>query len=261
MALDGEHIPDVPLPTLFSLNATIPPDLDAHTVARQWLAEFSARIESHSIDALVSLFLPDNCFWRDLLSLTWDFRIFSGPSQVEQLLRDQLPIFKPHRFALRDEYVDLRHPYPDFAWINVMFDFQTVIGICSGVARLVPTQSGDWKAHVVFTNLEELHGFPEKIGSLRNPLPNHGLWAKERQKENEFENRNPTVLIVGGGQAGLTSAARLRVLGVPVLIVEKNERLGDNWRNRYDALCLHDPVCEYFYSFTFNLSPTFYTRV
>lgn len=242
---DDEPIPDVPLPTLLSLNATISPDLDTHTVAQQWLVEFGARIESQDIDALTSLFLPD-CFWRDLLSLTWDFRIFRGPEKIKQFLRDQLSIFKPRSFTLRDDNVSLGRPYPDFVWINAMFDFQTGIGNCSGVARLVPTQSEGWKAHVVFTNLEELHGFPEKTGPLRNPLPNHGSWAQQRQKESDFEDTNPTVLIIGGGQSGLILAARLKVLEVSVLVVEKNQRVGDNWRNRYDALCLHDPVCEYF---------------
>src|SRR5205085_7913467 len=31
-------------------------------------------------------------------------------------------------------------------------------------------------------------------------------------------------------------------LGVPALIVEKNARAGDSWRNRYQSLCLHDRV-------------------
>ncbi|MEM7254816.1 MAG: NAD(P)/FAD-dependent oxidoreductase, partial [Pseudomonadota bacterium] len=30
--------------------------------------------------------------------------------------------------------------------------------------------------------------------------------------------------------------------GVPTLIIEKNARAGDSWRNRYKSLCLHDPV-------------------
>jgi putative flavoprotein involved in K+ transport len=34
-------------------------------------------------------------------------------------------------------------------------------------------------------------------------------------------------------------------LDVPSLVLEQNPRIGDNWRNRYEALCLHDPVCEY----------------
>ena len=52
------------------------------------------------------------------------------------------------------------------------------------------------------------------------------------------------VLVVGGGQSGLEIAARLKLMGVPTLVCEKNERIGDNWRHRYAALCLHDVVCE-----------------
>ena len=50
------------------------------------------------------------------------------------------------------------------------------------------------------------------------------------------------MLIVGGGQGGIALGARLRQLGVPTLIVERNARPGDSWRNRYKSLCLHDPV-------------------
>jgi putative flavoprotein involved in K+ transport len=32
------------------------------------------------------------------------------------------------------------------------------------------------------------------------------------------------------------------MLGVDTLVVERNPRVGDNWRNRYDYLSLHDPV-------------------
>ena len=50
------------------------------------------------------------------------------------------------------------------------------------------------------------------------------------------------MLIIGGGQGGIALGARLRQLGVPTIIVEKNGRAGDSWRNRYKSLCLHDPV-------------------
>lgn len=36
-------------------------------------------------------------------------------------------------------------------------------------------------------------------------------------------------------------AARFKALGVPALIVERNSRIGDNWRGRYEALSLHFP--------------------
>ena len=36
-------------------------------------------------------------------------------------------------------------------------------------------------------------------------------------------------------------AARFKALGVEALIVERNHRIGDNWRGRYEALSLHFP--------------------
>lgn len=49
-------------------------------------------------------------------------------------------------------------------------------------------------------------------------------------------------MLLGAGQGGLTVAARLKQLGVKTLIVDRNKRIGDNWRNRYHQLVLHDPV-------------------
>ena len=48
--------------------------------------------------------------------------------------------------------------------------------------------------------------------------------------------------MIGGGQGAIGLGARLRQLGVPTIIAEKNERAGDSWRKRYKSLCLHDPV-------------------
>lgn len=36
--------------------------------------------------------------------------------------------------------------------------------------------------------------------------------------------------------------ARLRALGISCLIVDRNARVGDNWRHRYRTLVTHDPV-------------------
>jgi cation diffusion facilitator CzcD-associated flavoprotein CzcO len=45
---------------------------------------------------------------------------------------------------------------------------------------------------------------------------------------------------LGAGQGGLTLAARLKQLGVASLLVDRNKRIGDNWRNRYHQLVLHE---------------------
>lgn len=243
------HVDAVPLPTLTLLNvSSLPDDLNVQAIARVWFDQFSASVVSQDASHVCDHLLLPTAVWRDLLSLTWDFRIIRASSgKLMRFLKDQLPIFQPQGFTMRsgDGLISLQRPYPDLAWISLMFDFHTTIGICSGVARLVPTQTGEWKAHAVLTNLEDLHGSPEMIGPLRNFQPNHRRWEQERQKELEFEGSNPQVLIIGAGQSGLIMAARLKTLGVKVLVVEKNARVGDNWRDRYDALCLHDPVCEW----------------
>ncbi|KAF7778399.1 hypothetical protein Agabi119p4_2744 [Agaricus bisporus var. burnettii] len=236
------NIPDGKLPTLALLNASVPPDLDARQVAKAWFSAFSTAIGSGDVQAIVSLLLPDS-YWRDMLALTWDFRTFHGQDKISTFLEDQLPLTKMGNLTLRDDdYLGLSKPYPDVAWISMFFDFETGVGIGSGIIRLVPTASGDWKAHVVYTNLEDLKKFPEKMNALRDDNVNHASWAQDRREAMEFKNKEPTVLIVGGSQSGLMIAARLKAFGIPALVVEKTPRIGDNWRNRYQALCLHDPV-------------------
>ena len=241
-------VPNTPLPTLDSLNATVSDDVDAKWAAKTWFDAFSTHLSSGDAQSASQLFVQD-AFWRDLLSLTWDFRTFSGLPAITKFLNDRLGSTKPHALKLReDAYFGLQRPAPDLAWINFFFDFETEIGIASGIVRLVPTANGEWKAHTVFTNLESLKGFPEKVGPLRDSAAHHHeKWADRRKKEIEFADKDPTVLIIGGGQSGLGLAARLKALDVSTLVVEKNARIGDNWRNRYDALRLHDPVCEYLF--------------
>ena len=41
---------------------------------------------------------------------------------------------------------------------------------------------------------------------------------------------------------GLSIAARLQQLGVDTLIIDRHERIGDNWRKRYHSLTLHNEV-------------------
>jgi hypothetical protein len=240
-----DSIPNTPLPTLDRLGASVPANLDAKAVAKQWFAAFSAALSASDTKSLSALFVSD-AFWRDMLALTWDFRTFSGLPSISKFLNDRLAMMHPRFFSLReDAFLGLQQPFPDVAWVHMMFDFETDAGISSGIARLVPTSDGEWRAHTVFTNLEDLKGFPEKKGVLRDPEPNHGRWEEDRRREREFEDREPVVVIIGGGQSGLGLAARLKCLDIPTLVVEKNWRIGDNWRNRYEALCLHDPVCEY----------------
>lgn len=242
MTIDPTKISIPPLPTLPSLNATVPEDVDVQKVASLWLEAFAEAIEANTLERLKCLFVEDS-WWRDMLALTWDFRTFRGLSTIITFLRDRVGIMRPKAFKLRPEYVCLERSGQDLAWIRVVFDFETEIGIVFALLRLVPTSDGEWKGHTAYTNLEDLKNFPEKTGALRNPQPNHGYWEDERKREREFESLDPTVLVIGAGHNGLAIAARLKCYEIPTLVVERNERVGDNWRNRYKSLSLHSAIC------------------
>jgi hypothetical protein len=176
------NIPDTPLPTfdLLGVSVSALSNLDAYKIAHQWLTSFSKAATSGDASTITSTLLLPDAFWRDMLALTWDMRTFS---KIHTFLNDRLASSKLDDFSMRDEYVGLQQPYPDLAWISLMFDFSTGVGKAFGITRLVPTPSGEWKAHVVYTNLESLTGFPEKVGPLRNHNSNHGKWESQRKKE------------------------------------------------------------------------------
>ncbi|KAI6098808.1 FAD/NAD(P)-binding domain-containing protein [Pisolithus croceorrhizus] len=229
------------LPTLRKLGSTVDCNLDAHAVSKEWFLGFADAMGSGNYMAVASLLVED-AFWRDMLALTWDFHTYEGRDAIHQFIADQLPKFKPSAFRIRNDLTRLHVPYEDIVCIQAFFDFETTVGYASGIFRLVPLADGSWKAHTLFTNLEDLRGFPEKIGALRDHEPYHGKWIESREREREFLDEEPGVVIIGGGQNGLTVAARLKAFGINALVVERNKRIGDSWRNRYATLCVHDPV-------------------
>src|SRR5436309_8454616 len=49
-------------------------------------------------------------------------------------------------------------------------------------------------------------------------------------------------VVVGGGQAGLAAGYHLARRGLPFVILDANQRIGDSWRNRWDSLRLFTPA-------------------
>lgn len=49
------------------------------------------------------------------------------------------------------------------------------------------------------------------------------------------------ILVIGGGQAGLSVSYHLRRLGADHLVLDASARIGDAWRNRWDSLELFTP--------------------
>lgn len=196
----------------------------------EWLAEFASALKRSDTEAATALF-ADECYWRDLVAFTWNIVTLESRSAMADMLRARLSEVKPDSFMLSGRP----------GW----FTFETAQGRGTGHVRLK-----DGKAWTFFTALMELKGFEEKKGPAREHGTQHGAfkgrvtWTDRRNadaKELGYE-RQPYVLVIGGGQGGIALGARLKRLGVPTLIVDRNARPGDAWRNRYKSLCLHDPV-------------------
>ncbi|TCD68951.1 hypothetical protein EIP91_009341 [Steccherinum ochraceum] len=232
------------LPTRDRLPVPIPPDVDANAIGRQWLASFAQAVDKKDVSALSACIHPEG-WWRDLFALTWDLRSFHGDAIhtfISERVFSKTEDLQFHVDPTQIEEAALKQPLPDLAWILVQFPFTTKVGQGKGIAYLVPSGPDTWQAFTIATHLIGLTDHPEITGSLRSFAPNHGKWEEQRRRERDFVDSAPEVLIVGAGHSGLDTAARLGSLGVKTLVVDKNERVGDNWRGRYEALCLHDVV-------------------
>ena len=47
------------------------------------------------------------------------------------------------------------------------------------------------------------------------------------------------VVIVGAGQAGLSTAGWCKSYGLKYVLLERNDEIGQNWTNRYQSAKLH----------------------
>jgi hypothetical protein len=227
-------------------SSDLPPDeASASKIALQWAEHFAPALLSGQIDTILDLLVPDVPIWRDLITLSWELRTLVGLQPIRDFLAEQLPKISFTK-VLPQTHVPVRitNSGPELGWITVFMSFETSKGRGTSVARLVPTRSeanGEiwWKAHGILLDLDELKGHPPQTGANRHPGPTFGGWEETLAKESKFEDCDPTVVIIGGGQSGLAIAARLRAFGVPSLVLERHARLGDSWRSRYGRQQVH----------------------
>jgi cation diffusion facilitator CzcD-associated flavoprotein CzcO len=214
------------------------------TTAESWLAQFERALAAPSRARLKTLFHADS-HWRDVLALTWHIKTVSGADAILRELAAARPTgfrLDPHRTAPRN----VTRAGTDA--IEAIFRFETGEGRGSGVLRLTPDAQGAFKAWTLLTALDEIKGHEERLGSAQPQGKAYSRdfrgpnWLDLRKAAAEYADRDPVALVVGGGQAGLSIAARLAQLGVDTLIVDREARIGDNWRKRYHALVLHNQV-------------------
>lgn len=184
------------------------------------------------------MFRPDGA-WRDILALDWHLRTLAA-QDLAGYLEERLPVVGLEDIRLHPVRSEPRWVLRgNVECVELFFEFSQRLGRGEGLARLRPDAGGGPAIWHFFTYLNELSGSPDKSGPNR---PRHRVDRTSRVGASASADRRPEVLIVGAGQAGLSLAARLARIGVDAIVVERNARVGQNWRERYDALTLHNAV-------------------
>src|SRR6478672_8231487 len=218
-----------------SRTALIEPEpMDPKAVTQRWLRDFETALTAGDADAVGALFVADG-WWRDQLVSPWNLQTVHGRDAIVDHLAPRLANIGVHSFVLDPGFDPQVVPGPDGpAWIQAIMSCEVTVGRASAVVRLVPVPDAEtWRAWIFFARLDTLTGHGPAIGCNRPMGVVHGghrsqvTWLQRRERQREFLDADPDVLVVGGGQSGLSLAAELGQLDLPTLVVERYARVGD----------------------------------
>jgi len=216
--------------------AVVPENVDLHVLSHNTLTK---------LPQLRPDDLAPQAVWRDYLSFSGSLRTYNSAVGVLDAWTAYSENVEPHEFKLTpDSQKVVRLGGGTISWVDIGFTCKTrqpLQGNIAGYASLIPDgASGDkWRIWMLRTWLEnfEGHGHPDNLDA-QNPDGSAFESTNNRQPEVKDVSHFGAI-VIGAGQAGLGVAGRLKALGVPYLLIERNSQVGDNWSNRYDSVRWH----------------------
>src|SRR4051794_39901520 len=112
--------------------------------AASWLEDFGTALDRQDPDAAAALF-HDDCYWRDLVSFTWNIKTMEGQAQVRDMLAARLADTAPGNWQIDGEASEADGIIE--AWIT----FDTAVARGRGHLRLK-----DGRAWTLLTTMTEL---------------------------------------------------------------------------------------------------------
>ncbi|MGY4574458.1 flavin-containing monooxygenase [Bradyrhizobium sp. USDA 3256] len=212
--------------------------------AERWIGALDAALASRSTEALSALFAPES-HWRNIFGISWQFATFSGRQRVVAELLARAEAVGARGFRLDDRaLIPRRAVVAGRETIEAVFTFDTSNGPGTGAVRLLHERSGNSVAWTFSTMLDfnriceaRADRASEQSHARDFAAPD---WLEQRQVSRAYADREPDVLVVGGGHAGIAAAVECKRIGLDALIVDRERRIGDNWRLRYRGLKLHN---------------------
>jgi hypothetical protein len=183
---------------------------DVESAVNEWVSRFNDAIQSGKCTSVADLFLEES-YWRDHLSLSWDFHTLKGPANITAFLKNA-----PKGCRLKSITVDKSSSFKaphvsrfdgagQIQGVETFLITETDVGSGLGLVRLAQ-QGGKWKAFTLFTSMLELKGHEEAVHGRRPQGVDHGgqpgrkNWQERRNADSNYEHSTPTVLIVGKRQ-------------------------------------------------------------
>ena len=141
----------------------------AKSAAQRWLGDFATALACRDGARIAALF-ANECHWRDILAFTWNLHTTSSPGAIAHRMLPSLARTAPHGLELAKDRTPPRYiERAGTKAIEAIFTFETVIGPCNGVVRLV-SEGGAPRAWTLMTAPFALFWMTRKVSSERSKL-------------------------------------------------------------------------------------------
>ena len=184
-----------------------------NSVVDDWLCRFNAALHQTSSSAgdaptgFADLF-HDNSYWRDALALSWQIRTIVGATDILNSLPAAAAKGRISAITLDPQATAPRLVIRAGSdAIEAFFTFTTEAAHCCGILRLTADDKNPdhYRAWTFFTAIDALIGFEEKTDRNRPTGSSYSRdfrgpnWLDKRRLAQKYEERDPCVLVVGGG--------------------------------------------------------------
>jgi len=143
------------------------------------LGALDKALSAGDVERAADLFQAD-CYWRDLVTFTWNIKTMEGKDQVRDMLKARLADTKPSNWKIADGEDASEADGITESWIQ----FETEVARGFGHVRLK-----DGLIWTLLTTMSELKGYEEPLGFDRPMGAKHGAernrktWKEEREAE------------------------------------------------------------------------------
>ena len=193
--------------------------------------EFASRLTSLTASNVAS-----NVIWRDLFAFTGSLRTFYVNDVVPtwQKLVKQAGVKNMH---LVPGTVRLISQGPDMNWFDAAYAFETTS--TPAIEGTILLSIADGRIWLIRSILDRLKDHPD-IDEYKPQSDPEGSTVTKSTTNGATEDKHVFgCAVIGAGQAGLSVAGRLKSQDVDYVVLDRNSRVGDAWRNRYDTVKLH----------------------